>query len=43
MSFGRIITEMNFKIDDRTDDIVRSSVKAVNHIVSRDVPRNPRV
>ena len=43
MSFGRIITEMNFNIDDRTNDIVRSSEKAVNHLVTRDVPRSPAV
>jgi 5'-nucleotidase len=43
MSFGRIITEMNFQIDTRTNDIVRSSEKAVNHLVTRDVPRTPAV
>jgi 2',3'-cyclic-nucleotide 2'-phosphodiesterase (5'-nucleotidase family) len=43
MSFGRIVTEMNFKINAKTKDIVRSSVKAVNHLVTRDVPRSPGV
>lgn len=43
MSYGRIITETNFKIDVRTGDVIRKSVKAVNQIVTRDVPQSPRV
>ncbi len=43
MSFGRIITETNFKLDDRTGDIIRKSEKAVNHLVTRDVPQDPAV
>ena len=27
MSYGRIITETNFKINTKTDDVVRSSVQ----------------
>ena len=38
MSFGRIVTETNMKIDSRTQDIVRSSVSRVNKMVTRDVP-----
>ena len=40
-SFGRIITEMNFVINTKTDDIVRDSVTATNHIVTRTVPQDP--
>ena len=40
-SFGRIISEINLKIDTRTGDVVRKSVKAVNHLVTRDVPQDP--
>ncbi len=43
MSYGRIITETNFKIDTRTDDVIRRSVKSVNHVVTRTVPRDPGV
>jgi 2',3'-cyclic-nucleotide 2'-phosphodiesterase (5'-nucleotidase family) len=43
MSFGRIITETNFKLDDRTHDVIRKSVKSINHLVTRDVPQDPKV
>jgi 5'-nucleotidase len=43
MSFGRVITEMNFKVNTKTNDIVRSSVKAVNHLVDRNVTPSPGV
>ena len=43
MSYGRLITETNFKINTKTDDVVRSSVNSVNHIVTRDVPQDPGV
>ena len=43
MSFGRIITETNFKINTKTDDVVRSSVNSLNHLVTRDVPQDPGV
>lgn len=36
-SFGRVITEVNLKVNRRTGDIVRSSVKADNHVVTRDI------
>jgi 5'-nucleotidase len=35
-SFGRLVTETNFKFDRRTKDIVRSSVTAKNVVVARD-------
>ncbi len=40
-SFGRVITEVNLKVDRRTGDIVRSSVTGDNHVVTRDVPPDP--
>ena len=40
-SFGRIITEMNFDIDNKTHDVVRDSVTATNHIVTRTVAKDP--
>ncbi len=36
-SFGRLFTETDLKYDRRTNDIVRSSVKGTNMIVTRDV------
>ncbi len=38
-SFGRLFTETSMTYDRRTQDIVRSSVKASNMVVSRDVPK----
>ena len=38
-SFGRLFTETNLTYDRRTKDIVRSSVKGSNMVVSRDVPK----
>jgi 5'-nucleotidase len=38
-SFGRLFTETNLTFDRRTQDIVRSSVKSENVIVTRDVPK----
>ncbi|TDD77918.1 bifunctional metallophosphatase/5'-nucleotidase [Actinomadura darangshiensis] len=40
-SFGRVITEVNLKVNRRTGDIVRSSVKGDNHVVTRDVAPDP--
>jgi 5'-nucleotidase len=37
-SFGRAVTETNLRLDPRTRDVVRASVRTVNHAVSRDVP-----
>jgi len=38
-SFGRLFTETNLTFDRRANDIVRSSVKGSNMVVSRDVPK----
>jgi 5'-nucleotidase len=38
-SFGRLFTETNLTFDRHTNDIVRSSVKGSNLVVSRDVPK----
>ncbi|MGH3658835.1 MAG: bifunctional metallophosphatase/5'-nucleotidase, partial [Micromonosporaceae bacterium] len=43
MSFGRVVTEINLKVNARTNDVVRPSVKAVNHLVTRDVAPSPGV
>lgn len=40
-SFGRLITETQFRIDPATRDVVRSSMSSTNHVVSRDVPKDP--
>lgn len=37
MSYGRIITEIDFKISPRTGDVFRRSVRATNHVVTQDV------
>jgi 2',3'-cyclic-nucleotide 2'-phosphodiesterase (5'-nucleotidase family) len=38
---GRLINEINLKIDRRTRDVIRSSTTAVNHPVTRDVTPDP--
>ncbi|WP_131740775.1 bifunctional metallophosphatase/5'-nucleotidase [Actinomadura roseirufa] len=40
-SFGRVITQVDFQVNTRTGDIVRSSLKGDNHVVTRDVPPDP--
>ncbi|TDB85343.1 bifunctional metallophosphatase/5'-nucleotidase [Actinomadura sp. KC216] len=40
-SFGRVITEVNLKVNRRTGDIVRSSMKGDNHVVTRDIAPDP--
>ena len=40
-SFGRLFTETNLKYDMKKRDIVRSSVKGSNLLVTRDVPKAP--
>jgi 5'-nucleotidase len=42
-SFGRVITEMNLTIDNQTHDVVRDASTAVNHLVTRSVPRDPAI
>lgn len=42
-SFGRVLTSIDFRIDKRTKDVVRSSVVADNHVVTRDVAPDPKI
>jgi 5'-nucleotidase len=43
MSYGRIVTETNFNISAKTKDVIRGSVKATNHLVTRTVTPSPKV
>jgi 5'-nucleotidase len=43
MSYGRIVTETNFNISAKTKDVVRGSVKATNHLVTRTVTPSAKV
>ncbi len=43
MSYGRIVTEMNFNISTKTKDVIRGSERATNHLVTRDVSPSPKV
>ncbi|NEB40189.1 bifunctional metallophosphatase/5'-nucleotidase [Streptomyces sp. SID14515] len=38
-SFGKLYTDTTLTYDRRTDDIVRTSVKSANHVVTRDQPK----
>jgi 5'-nucleotidase len=40
-SFGRVLTTVDFQVDKKTGDVVRSSVVADNHVVTRDVTPDP--
>ncbi|WP_262402136.1 bifunctional metallophosphatase/5'-nucleotidase [Actinomadura sp. CNU-125] len=40
-SFGRVISQVDFEVDRRTGDVVRSSLRGDNHVVTRDVPPDP--
>ncbi|GIH76037.1 bifunctional metallophosphatase/5'-nucleotidase [Planobispora longispora] len=42
-SFGRVITQVDFQVDARTRDVVRSSVVADNHVVTRTVTPDPEI
>ncbi|GIH88589.1 bifunctional metallophosphatase/5'-nucleotidase [Planobispora rosea] len=42
-SFGRVITQVDFRVDTRTRDVVRSSVVADNHVVTRTVAPDPEI
>ncbi|WP_190819428.1 bifunctional metallophosphatase/5'-nucleotidase [Saccharopolyspora pogona] len=42
-SFGRIISTVDLQVDRRTKDVVRSTIKAQNNVVTRDVPADPKV
>jgi 5'-nucleotidase len=41
-SYGRLVSEIDLTLDRRTDDVVRSHTIAQNHVVTRDVPKDPR-
>ena len=41
-SFGRVISQADFMVDRKSGDIVRSTETIDNHIVTRDVPADPR-
>jgi 5'-nucleotidase len=40
-SFGRVITQIDFQVDKKTHDVIRSSVVADNHVVTRTVTPDP--
>ncbi|AWS48127.1 bifunctional metallophosphatase/5'-nucleotidase [Streptosporangium sp. 'caverna'] len=42
-SFGRVITKVDFQVDVKTRDVVRSSVVADNQIVTRTVTPDPEI
>ncbi|MFG1696809.1 bifunctional metallophosphatase/5'-nucleotidase [Nonomuraea sp. NPDC049309] len=42
-SFGRVITQVDMKVDVRTRDIDRASVVADNHVVTRTVTPDPEI
>ncbi|MFF4197626.1 bifunctional metallophosphatase/5'-nucleotidase [Nonomuraea sp. NPDC001831] len=42
-SFGRVLTQIDLKVDKRTRDVVRSSVTADNKVVARTVTPDPQV
>ncbi|PRX03784.1 UNVERIFIED_ORG: 5'-nucleotidase [Actinomadura viridilutea] len=42
-SFGRVVTQVDFRVDRRTGDVVRSSLRGDNHVVTRDVPPDPAI
>jgi 5'-nucleotidase len=43
LSFGRILSVIDLKIDQKTKDVVRAQTTATNHIVTRDVAEDPDV
>jgi 5'-nucleotidase len=43
LSFGRLLSVVDFKIDRRTRDVIRSATTARNEIVTRDVTPDPTV
>lgn len=42
-SFGRVITQIDMKVDTKTRDIDRASVVADNHVVTRTVAADPEI
>lgn len=43
LSFGRMLSVVDLRIDRRTKDVIRSETRATNHIVTRTVPADPAV
>ncbi len=43
LSFGRVLSVVDLKVDRRTKDVVRSQTRANNHIVTKDVAIDPEV
>jgi 2',3'-cyclic-nucleotide 2'-phosphodiesterase (5'-nucleotidase family) len=39
-SFGRVVTELRLPLDRRTGEVVRAQVRAMNHLVTRDTPKD---
>ncbi|MFI6396141.1 bifunctional metallophosphatase/5'-nucleotidase [Nonomuraea sp. NPDC050547] len=42
-SFGRVITQVDFQVDTRSRDIVRNTVTADNHVVTRTIAADPEI
>ncbi|MBB5075288.1 bifunctional metallophosphatase/5'-nucleotidase [Nonomuraea endophytica] len=42
-SFGRVITQVDFQVDTRSRDILRNTVIADNHIVTRAITADPEI
>ncbi|MDH2426947.1 bifunctional metallophosphatase/5'-nucleotidase [Sphaerisporangium sp. TRM90804] len=42
-SFGRVLTKIDFQVDKKTGEIVRSSVAPDNNVVTRDVVADPQI
>ncbi|RJQ77429.1 bifunctional metallophosphatase/5'-nucleotidase [Pseudonocardiaceae bacterium YIM PH 21723] len=43
LSYGRLLSTIDLKIDPRTKDVIRKETKAENHVVTRDVTPDPTV
>ncbi|TDD89819.1 bifunctional metallophosphatase/5'-nucleotidase [Actinomadura rubrisoli] len=43
LNHGRLISEIDLKIDPRSGEVLRNGTRAVNHPVTRDVPPDPEV
>ncbi|MEV5501012.1 bifunctional metallophosphatase/5'-nucleotidase [Nonomuraea fuscirosea] len=42
-SFGRVITQVDLRVNTKTRDVERASVVADNHVVTRTVPADPEI
>ncbi|MFD9949914.1 bifunctional metallophosphatase/5'-nucleotidase [Nonomuraea sp. NPDC059023] len=42
-SFGRVITQVDFQVNTRSRDIVRNTVTADNHVVTRTIAADPEI